>query len=221
MKHVSTLSLHRLRYGELDASEEQALRDHLHSCEACAARLRAQENHRAAFELEPVPQALRTRGSRQRWGRWLVAPALAVAAVLLAVPLLTSQPDVTLKGGSADLEAWIHQPDGARQLHDSDRVFPGDRIQLRYRNASYDLVTFAGMDASGEVEVYGTYEANEGGGWHTAPIALTLDETPGAQVFFGVYSDEVPSEAELVRALRRGEELRDAEIVVVSFNKAR
>ena len=73
MRHPSTLTLHRLRYGELDEPESAALRAHLKDCEACAARLRAQENHRAAFELAPVPPAIRaaTAAAPRRSWRWL------------------------------------------------------------------------------------------------------------------------------------------------------
>ena len=85
MSHLSTLKLHALRYGELSGEEEAEARAHLDTCEKCASRLSAQENHRAAFELRPVPEAIRNPPAeviRPRFGRWIPMVALAAASTL-------------------------------------------------------------------------------------------------------------------------------------------
>ena len=55
-QHISSLKLHRMRYGELSSEEVGAVRSHVDGCEQCTTRLQNQEHHRAAFEVEPVPE---------------------------------------------------------------------------------------------------------------------------------------------------------------------
>jgi hypothetical protein len=55
------------------------------------------------------------------------------------------------------------------------------------------------LDGSGNVEVYSTLPAASG--VQTAPFALTLDDTPGDQTFYAIFSDTRPSPDNLVEAL--------------------
>ena len=63
MDHVSTLTLHQLRYGELSLDREREVRGHLDDCARCAGLLAQQEAQRHEFELLPVPESIR-RASR-------------------------------------------------------------------------------------------------------------------------------------------------------------
>jgi anti-sigma factor RsiW len=145
--HLSTLVLHRLRYGELSAEESSEVRAHLKTCERCSAMLRTQENHRAAFELRPVPEAIRELSQTPvpanapwRWSRWLAASLAMAAAVLLAVVVV---PDlggvdpgtevVRVKGRSGNLEVWLDTHTGPRPLGEDEILRAGDRIQVRFR----------------------------------------------------------------------------------------
>src|SRR5213076_735145 len=47
MNHVSTLDLHRLRYGELDKARASEVRTHVDGCPTCTERLQAQHAMRA------------------------------------------------------------------------------------------------------------------------------------------------------------------------------
>lgn len=212
--HLSTLTLHQLRYGELDEHALHAAREHLGACERCAARLTVQEQERAAFVVRPVPPAIRELAPelpRRSWWADLFPFALAAAAagvLFVAVPSLRTgdgppQDTITFRGALPDVEAWIDLGGGPRPLRDEDVLGAGDRIQLTYdpRGASY--VAIAGRDGTGTVEVY-TTTAPTGIGLVRAPFALTLDEVPGVQELFVVGSDSPLDEPLVKAAVRSG-----------------
>lgn len=112
--HVSTLTLHQLRYGELQGDALRDVRSHLDGCDVCAGRLRAQEQERAAFVVRPVPAFIRDLAAQQApppvpaWQRWLrqLAPmALATAAaasVFVIAPSLRGGDEVASADAVAD-----------------------------------------------------------------------------------------------------------------------
>lgn len=215
--HLSTLKLHQLRYGELSGEALATARAHLDSCNRCSGRLAAQENHRAAFELAPVPQGIRDleapRPSAPRWLQWVAGPLLAAAAVLMAVPsadlgdpaIPSLTEEVRPKGVDRHLEVWVEERTGPRPVGDGEVVHPGNRLQLRYRRPTAPWVTLAGTDATGTVEVYGTWRTDVGtSAWQTAPFALVLDDTVGPQRFHAVFSPERPDPADVSSMIEAG-----------------
>lgn len=203
--HVNTLALHRLHAGELDPAEAAPLRAHLDTCPRCSARWQALQAQREAFVLQPVPPALRTPAAPPAWRRWLLwglAPALALGIALVVVGPGAPGPHPGLeegrtKGAAAALEVWLDTPQGPKLLHEGDSVAAGDTVQLRFDPGPHRVVTLAGRDGRGAVEVYGSTEAR--GGVQTAPFALTLDDTPGDQVFYALFTVSPPA-PEAVRA---------------------
>ncbi|MFT5681467.1 MAG: hypothetical protein ACI8RZ_002373, partial [Myxococcota bacterium] len=130
MGHISTLTLHKLRYGELSPDEHAELKTHLSDCETCSGRLSAQENHRAAFELMPVPEAILEASAPSLWKRltqgWLIAPLLVAAMALFVVsPGLF---DEIRTKGSSDIKILVED---YGELEVGEAIRPGDRIQLR------------------------------------------------------------------------------------------
>lgn len=235
MSHLSTLTLHRLRYGELSGEAAEQARAHLESCAQCAARLRAQENHRAAFELQPVPEALRdlARGTDPgstawRWPRWLVAGlALAAAALfaVVAVPRLQDQgahqADITrLKGSGALFEVWLDTPSGPAILQEGEKVHPEDRIQVRFRRPSAPWATLAGVDVDGQVEIYGSWKADmDTTDWQIAPFALELDDSPGNLRLVLVFTQAKPGDATVEGAARTGHLPIAGEVRTITLEK--
>lgn len=218
MRHVSTLTLHRLRQGELDAAATAEARAHLATCETCARRLRAQESARAEFELQPVPEALRAANDSRGFLRW-IAVGLAAAAAVLLVLLVAPGPDAGIrdvtrtKGGGADVEAWVDTPSGPRALRPSEEVEAGDRIQVRFRRPSHPWVTLAGIDGRGDVEVYGTWTAAmDTADWQMAPFSLRLDETPGDHALVLLFTDDKPTPGAVERVARSREAPPGAEL---------
>lgn len=232
MEHLSTLTLHQLRYGELDASEEKGARAHLADCERCSGLLAAQQNHRSEFVLSPVPDAIRELSGEPRtpwWrtilsGRW-AAPMLAAAALLLIVPAvllnpvdpIVEEPDITDKGG-IHLEAWLETSDGPRFLDDGALVNAGDRLQLKFASQGRPFASFGGIDGEGNTEVYGTF-STAGEGLENAPFALTLDDAPGRQRFFALFTWEQPSERTVRDAISSGQAPEGGILRSLSFQK--
>lgn len=235
MTHISTLRLHQLRLGELDAHTRAPLDLHLASCELCAGRLGHQEAERAAFVRTPVPPALLPQPSWfaewwERLGRLRAAlvlvPLLAAAFLVVSgapstsAPLTTPTEDVVrTKGGVPLLEAWVKTGNSARPLYTGERLGAGTRVQLKYDAGKHRFVTLAGRDGKGIVEVYGTLHA-AGPGLATAPFALTLDDTKGEQTFFAVLTDTRPTPDSVLKALAV-EPIRmdSSEIASVVLNK--
>lgn len=234
MEHLSTLTLHQLRYGELDSDEEQAARAHLAGCAHCSGILAAQENHRAEFALKPVPEALRELShTPEPWwrrvfaGQW-TGPLLAIAALLIIVPLvavpqlseepeITEEPDTLDKGG-IHLEAWLETKEGPRFLAEDAIVAAGDRIQLKYASQGRPFASFGGVDEQGNTEVYGTF-STDGEGIHNAPFALTLDNTPGRQRFFALFTWDEPDEETVRQSIQSGQAPRGGILRSISFRK--
>jgi hypothetical protein len=229
MTHISTLKLHQLRYGELDAHARAPLDAHLAACAACAARLSHQDDTRAAFVRAPVPAAFLPRPTWwERLGALRAAlvllPVLAAGLfVLRGVPTMgaptVEAPTERLKGGRPLLEAWVQTADSARPLYTGERLRSGTRVQLKYDAGPHRFVTIAGRDARGTVEVYGTLHAT-GPGLTTAPFALTLDDTKGEQAFFAILTDTRPAPDAVLRALKQSPiRMEDSEIASVVLPK--
>lgn len=211
--HLSTLTLHQLRYGELEGPPLAEAQRHLGSCDRCAARLSVQQHERAAFVVRPVPPALRGLGEAPRRRFWAelfpFALAAAAAAILfVTVPALRSsyepaRPEIAFRGTLPEVEAWVDQGGGARPLRGDDVLGAGDRVQLTYDPHGASYIALAGRDGTGTVEVY-TTTAPTGIGLVQAPFALTLDGAPGVQELFVVSSKSPLDEGSVKAAVRSG-----------------
>lgn len=212
-KHMSTLTLHRYRYGELSPAEAAEVEAWLAAHPDDAARLEAQVANRKAFELEPVPRAIRQlqaapEASGSRWWSWLAAPLLVAATVLVAIPRVDTleegppiASDVRTKGANKRLEAWVARDGGSRPVVEGETIRADDRIQLRVRRPPLPWVSLAGTGPDGAIEVYGSFHTDPAAeGWQSAPFALGLDGTPGRQRFHAVFTAQQP-QPELVRRI--------------------
>ena len=177
MAHLHTLALNQLRYGELSLDEERAARAHLDGCAHCSTRLARQEQQRHAFELAPVPEAIRAAARQpaplvQRLWGWLggwrpmALSALAIALALLVVLPRMSDPDTTRLKGAPTVEVLV---EGHGLLSPGARLHSGDRVQLRVAPGAWRHAWVG--DASG---LLGQFEA-EIGRATLAPFSLVLD----------------------------------------------
>lgn len=206
MSHISTLRLHQFRLGELPDEQDAEFRAHLAECALCAGRLGSQHATQLAFARMPMPEALVPKPSLwERIGamRWLFVALPALAAIVLTVRMAPSPaPETQMKGLSTSLEAWVQTGQTARPLYNGEKVHAGTRVQLKYDARGHRFVTLAGRDSGGNVDVYGTLDG-AGSGLHTAPFALTLDDSKGEQAFYAILSDTRPSSNEVVDILHR------------------
>jgi hypothetical protein len=231
MSHLSTLLLNQLRYGELDSVQETQAKAHLQDCAKCASRLRAQESNRTAFVMAPVPQAVREPAGRapandnKSW-RWAL---LAVAAMLLVgFPILLNTsttgadelvPMERTKGKHILLEAWLDTQDGPVLLDRDDRISPGDVLQLKFSTLDRPYVSFGGMDGAGIIELYGTVQAGHDMQIHRAPFALQMDQTPGEQRFYALFTQAAPQESTVRQAIQREAAPEGAVLRSIRFQK--
>jgi hypothetical protein len=200
VNHLSTLDLHKLRYGELDKARAAELRSHVDTCAGCRDRLQAQHAMRAEFEVLPVPPALRAAARKPRVPAWVWAfvPGLLVAALAFVVVLPPEHgappavEDVRYKGKSA-VELLL---DGSGVVDpESTRFHAGDRVQVRIA---------PGPEAQAWVtdgrQILGTFPV-EAGKATLAPFSLTLDAEPGSEQLVIVVAREMLRDDEIQRIL--------------------
>ena len=215
MGHISTLKLHQLRYGELSAEEEAQLRSHLASCQQCAARLAAQENQRAAFELMPIPAALQPPAAPSIWQRLtqrpLLAPVLLAALVLLvfAPQSVRLTPDILTKG-SGEIEILV-EDHGV--LYVGESIRPGDRIQLRIPPGEWVEVWVGDSDGW-----LGSFPVHPSERYQLVPFSLRVDENPGPEKLVVLLSNHPVEDSEASRA-RSGEDLGGIELRSLTLHK--
>ena len=197
MNHVTTLDLHRLRYGELDKARAAEVRTHVDGCATCTERLQAQHAMRAEFEVRPVPAALREASKRPRVPTWVWAllPGLMVAALALVVVLPadvgTSYEDVRYKGGGVEL---LLEGKGVVDP-EATRFHAGDRVQVRVAPGHAGQVWVTDGH-----QVLGTFPV-EAGKATLAPFSLTLDGEPGAEHLVVLVSREMLQDYQIQRIL--------------------
>lgn len=197
--HLSTLTLHGLRYGELEREQEQAARLHLDACPACTERLQGQMAFRRAFEAAPpriaLPQPAAPSAWEQvkAWLRWTPLPVLALAAALLLVGLPDRGGDETrLKGGSA-IEVLV-QDHGV--LDQGETLVPGDRIQIRVPAGPWAEAWV------GDGRVVLSSFALQSESPTLSPFALTIDGEEGDEALVVVLSETPLTEDAALAAMQ-------------------
>ncbi len=198
----------RDRLNRLRASDREILT--VHPPESIAAEI----NRRLA---RTRPET-RTRPARSRV--WVLAPALAAAAVILFLVILPLErgprpgipgsglaPSTTRVKGSPGLIIYRKVPQGVEELSHGSRVRPGDVLQLSYlaAGAAYGLII--SIDGRGAVTLH--FPASPAdptalgeAGAQPLPRAYELDDAPDFERFFFVTSDR-PIKVETVLAAGR------------------
>jgi hypothetical protein len=166
------------------------------------AEVRAIGKKMATMEPEVKPRA--------SWWRWIFtggALAAAAAALILFVGRREPKPDddeIGIKGDSITLVVHAANDTGSRTLASGDAIAPGTRIRFEVGAPKAGYVTVIGFDASGATTVYypyggaeaAVYDPKTGG---LLPGAIAVDDTPGAEKYVAVFSDQ-PFSVEAVAA---------------------
>jgi hypothetical protein len=209
---ISDLVLEQYNLHELSAAQERMVRGELERDEILRGRLAAiQESDteiRSAFPAERVVPQIRERLLREGAGApnrtrrvpttaWAV-PAAAMVLFLVLVPLVTRQGgDTRLKGIAPHLLVFRKTTAGAEELRPGAVVRKGDVLQLSYAAGDARYGVIFSVDGRGTLTWH--VPARYAGGAYAAPpldprgpvvlpSAYELDDAPGFERFFLVYS---------------------------------
>jgi len=208
MDHVSTLTLHQLRYGELSLDREREVRAHLEGCARCAGLLAQQEAQRHEFELLAVPESIRRASRPSPWRRvaaalnsWQGGLAVAAAALLAFVlvgpggPGSTSDATTTREATGQDgiryknLGTVDVLVDGRGRLEEGQTLSAGDRVQLQVAPGEWRHAWAT------DGRAFWTPFALTAGKATLSPFGLTLDDSTGDEIVILVLSVERLDEA--------------------------
>jgi hypothetical protein len=161
--HLGELRLRRYRLGELDSPGSGEVLRHTAGCPQCRARLKALDDEQRDFEREipferfagGVERARRV--PRQRPRRALLGGSLALAAAV-AVLVLRLAPGGgrnRIKGNEVDATLRVAGADGGNQRSlfsgARDRLAPGERLRLGFRNDAARYLLALSVDDAGVV----------------------------------------------------------------------
>jgi hypothetical protein len=226
---ISDLLLEQYALGELSAEREKMVRAELDRDEGLRARLAAlRESDReimAAYPAEKVVPAIRERLLREgepmkrvaprrvnplAWG----LPIAAMAVLLLSFFVLRERfvPEETrLKGLTPHLTVFRKTTTGAEQMHGGSLAKRSDVLQLGYAASGAKYGVIFSVDGRGTVTWHmpagytgGPRQspALEVSGEVILPSAYELDDAPGFERFFLLYSPNPFDLAPIARAVR-------------------
>ena len=196
----------------MEEDEEKQLRSHLTDCDRCTGRLSAQQNHRRAFELMPVPSALQqapvpTLWNRLTQGLW-VGPLLVAALALMVVsPKIV---DEIRTKGNHQIEILVED---YGTLDVGEAIRPGDRLQLRIPPGEWVEVWV------GDGENWlGSFPVHPDQQWQLVPFSLKVDEAPGPEQIVVLMANHPIDEDEAYEALS-GDALGGLEVQTITLLK--
>ena len=219
MTHVSALTLDALDLGLLAAEEAAAAEAHLAGCDRCRADRELQRAARLRFEREvearTLPEVIRRHHRRRSLFRrtpWLLAlPAVAAAAGLLVLlswgsPLLEHQ-EILVKGGGPALHAYAKRGERVFAVRDGAQLLAGDDLRFVVEPGGHRYVLIASIDGAAQATVYHPYGGAASaelcrGARVVLPGSIHLDDAPGPERVFAVYSDTPLDAAPLLEELR-------------------
>jgi Putative zinc-finger len=209
MKHLSAFVLDRYALGSLSAEERTEVEAHLESCAQCRAAEESAAALRRRFDEHVLPRTIArvTQLRRRRWWRWtplVLAPALAVAALLLFVRP-PREPEYGFKGGPM-LTVYARHGDRVFVVRDGQTLQPGDELRFVVTSwAGRHYVLIASIDGAGQASIYhpfgGSRSAAIGEGRMELPGSVKLDETLGHERLYALFSQQPLDAAEVLRRL--------------------
>lgn len=229
-RKISDLALEQFHLGELAPAQERRVREALERDEELRGRLaaivRSDERIRAEYPAERVVPLIRERALREEpaasrrpwWGRgriptlaWAI-PVAAMALVLLSLPIFLRPSDQTrLKGAAPHLVVFRKTATGAEEMAPGAAAKKGDVLQLSYVAGEAKYGVIFSVDGRGTL-TWHLPPAYRGGALAApaldpkGPALLTsayeLDDAPGFERFFLVYSSRPFQVADVERLAR-------------------
>jgi hypothetical protein len=208
--HLSSHTLDAWLMGLLPAAERSEAEAHLSACSRCRQALEQQQKDHQKFNQEIFAKTwptlrdkvTRKTGWRTWWGRWPVMIPVGVgaaAAVALVVFVFFIKPqasdEVRIKGDPT-LQIFAKRPDREQVFAVTPEVKlrPGDRIRFVAEAPGRGFLLVVSKDRGGQVSFYvptfGAQSVEIPPGKHEMPGSIELDQAPGPERIYAIFSDE-------------------------------
>ncbi len=208
--HISPFTSDRLAFGTLTGAEKERVEAHLTTCVECLEAAQTAAESRAHFTRFVAPRGLRgSRGLRRWWPAWIATPTLALAGLMVML-MLRPQPrtedgELGIKGGPL-FSTFVRHAGKVAPLGNHATLHAGD--ELRFVAVSSDLpyLLVCSLDGAGHPSVYYPFGGAASGHIATQtrvelPGSVILDESPGPERLFALFSKAPIPAADATRAL--------------------
>ena len=183
--HLTDLGLEGLVFGSLALPARIRVDRHLRQCAICRERL-----EQMGVSVPPLV-------SRRALRRIPMAGVVTLAASLLAwigVSRTQTPAEFVPKGGD-ELEIWVHDGTGPALLVGDGPVWAGDRLGFRFSVSSPGYAMILAMDDQEDWSVVFPQDSDGSAMISVSeddllPVAVRLDDSPGAEWFHGVVCEE-------------------------------
>ncbi len=209
--HPSDLLLARILLGKAAEEERRFVEAHARTCARCRAELEGAREARRRFAQTVLPRtlpALELRLSvRRRWRSLLSALGLAAGAAaalaVVALALPERAPAYQAKGAGV-LKIFGRREGRVFPVEDGARLRPGDQIRFGVEAGGAAFALVASIDGRGQANLYlpSTRLAPDAGPIELLPDSIVLDDAPGPERVFAIFSDRPLDSAQIAEALR-------------------
>jgi hypothetical protein len=222
--HLSSMQLDELALGLLAPDALLAANGHLTSCERCRGDLQQHSQARLQFERDIQPrtlgpilrraekekalQAASSLGARLRRWTLILAPvaALAVFFLIPKKPAIDDPgPDILAKGG-ASLQLIAKRGELVFPVHEADRLHANDAVRLVVQPGESRYALIGSIDSKGHATFWFPLGRDESGAVtpgarNELPGSLILDDSPGPERIFALFSQQPIAKKEAQSAL--------------------
>lgn len=205
--HTSPLLVEKLLAGKATDDEVQAAEAHASGCARCREELHGARAAGRRFAESVFPRTLPALEARRPPRRsWRLVLPLALAATAAVVLFVRSpQPDgprFQSKGEGA-LRVFAHRGGESFPVPDGTALRAGDRIRFGVVPGDARFVLVASVDGRGNASIYqpSTPVASGGEPLVILPDSIVLDDAPGPERIFALFSDRPLDEPAVTAAL--------------------
>jgi len=220
-EHLSRLDIARSLLG---AATDPRLATHAESCERCRRLVGEARADVAQFGASIFPRTLPAieRAAGRRASPWIallaVPVAVATALLLWLRPHGSSEPMFAAKG-KATMQVYAARGDSVIRVHEGTRLGAGDRLRFAVNPGTSSFVLIASLDGRGTASLFFPSTA-VASGTTTLPDSIALDDAPGPERVFAVFSDRpLDADSVLEGIRRRGQPPSGSTVVSLSFDK--
>jgi hypothetical protein len=216
--HPSEILMARLLIGRASGDEVRQVDDHARDCLRCKTELEGARAARSRFDRQVFSRTLprieeRFAGRPRRWfvALGLVTATLGAAAVLVLVRprpgpgTSPEEPAFSVKGSGA-LKLYGRRNGHVFPVEAATVLHPGDQLRFAVQSDGARFVLIASIDGRGQASIYvpSTPIGRDAGvGWGLVGDSIVLDDAPGPERVFAVFSNEVLAEEAIVPVLRQ------------------